>query len=129
MKKFFHFFDKLEDKTRATLSKAPLLYAFVGGVGVILFWRGIWHFADDINMSSILSMLIGALILLVTGVFVSSFIGDWIIISGLSGSKKITEKTGAEIELEEGQLKRLQTTLNKVEEKLEVLEDEMEAKK
>jgi hypothetical protein len=34
------FFDKLEDKTRAKLSRVPLLYAFLGGIGIVLFWRG-----------------------------------------------------------------------------------------
>ena len=129
MKKILHFFDRLEDKTRARLSRSPLLYAIFGGVGIILFWRGIWHLADDINMSSIISIIIGAIILLTTGVFVSTFIGNRLIISGLSGEKKLAERTEEEIETEEQQIQKLQNTLNKVEEQVTRIESEIENKK
>ncbi len=124
--KLLQFFDKLEDRARSQLSHTPLLYAFLGGIGVILFWRGIWHLADDANISSGLSLLIGGLVLLTTGVFVSSFIGDHLIISGLFGEKKLTEKTEKEIEIEEMQIKRMQSTLNKVEEQALKIESEIE---
>ena len=125
-KKILHFFDKLEDKTRARLSRAPLLYALLGSVGIILFWRGVWHLADDVNLSSSISTIIGAVILLITGVFVSTFIGNRLIISGLSGEKKLAEKTEGEIETEEAQLRKLQNTLNKVEEQVTKIESEIE---
>ncbi len=124
-RKIIHFFDKLEDKTRAKLSRSPLIYALLGGVGIILFWRGIWHMADDINLGSTFSTIIGVSILLVTGVFVSTFIGNRLIISGLSGEKKLAEKTEEEIETEEEQLKKLQNTMNRVEEKIDELESEI----
>ncbi len=124
-KKLFSFFDKLEDKTRAKLSLHPLVYALFGSIGVILFWRGLWHLADDVNLSSITSTIIGAVILLVTGVFVSSFIGNRLIISGLSGDKKLAEKTKGEIETEEEQIAKIQKTLNKVEEEIHHLESEI----
>lgn len=125
-KKILSFFDKLEDKTRAKLSRAPLLYALLGGVGVILFWRGVWHLADQVNLDALLSTIIGAAILLVTGVFVSAFIGNRLIISGLSGEKKLTEKTEEEIETEEDQINRMQKTLSRVEEKIDKIENELE---
>jgi len=31
-------------------------------VGVVLFWRGVWHTADDYNMSSLLSLIIGFIV-------------------------------------------------------------------
>ena len=126
--KIVHFFDKLEDKTRAKLSRAPLLYAFVGGVGIILFWRGVWHISDDANLGSIASTILGAIILLLTGVFVSAFVGNRLIISGLSGEKKLAEKAEEEIETEESQLRKLQSTLNKVEEQIVKMESEIEKK-
>jgi len=121
-------FDKLEDKIRGKLSHHPVLYALIGGIGVVLFWRGIWHTADDINIGSIISIIIGAIILLITGVFVSSFIGSRLIISGLIGEKKLSEKEEAEIETEEAQLKNLQSTLNRLEKKLEHIDKEIEEK-
>jgi hypothetical protein len=128
IKKIVKFFDKLEDKIRGKLSHYPILYAIIGGIGVILFWRGVWHMADDMSMNSIISTIIGAIILLLTGVFVSAFIGSRLIISGLVGEKKITEQEESEIQTEETQLRNLQNTLNRVEKKIVELEEEVEKK-
>ncbi len=125
-KSFLKFFDKLEYKVRGKLSHYPILYAFVGGTGIILFWRGVWHIADDLNLQSGASLVIGLCILLMTGVFVSEFIGNRLIISGLVGEKKLARKEESEIETEETQLKNLQTTLNKIETKLDHMNQEVE---
>ncbi|MES2213601.1 MAG: hypothetical protein V4473_02055 [Patescibacteria group bacterium] len=124
-RKIFNYFDKLEDKTRSKLSHNPLLYALVGAIGVVLFWRGIWHMADDIGMSSILSAILGAIILLVTGVFVSAFIGNRLIMTGLRGEKKLAEKTEDEIQTEETEIHKLQNTLSKVEQELSSIQAEI----
>ena len=115
MKEIIHFFDVLEDKIRAKLSKNPLLYALVGGIGVVLFWRGVWHIADEANMSALASIIIGSILLLLSGAFVSTFIGSRLIISGLKGEKKLVEKTEDEIKSEESELKRVENELNKIE--------------
>lgn len=125
LKKLIRFFDRLEDKTRGKLSHIPFLYAFLGGVGVVLFWRGVWHTADDLNLGSIISLVIGSVILLITGVFVSVFVGNRLIISGLKGEKTLVEKTSEEIMAEETQIEQLQKTLNRVEKKIENLESEI----
>jgi len=128
IKKVVKFFDKLEDKVRGKLSHYPIIYAFVGGIGIIIFWRGVWHFADDINISSIISIIIGSIILLMTGVFVSAFIGNRLIISGLIGEKKLSEKEELEIETEETQIKNLQNTLTRLEKKLDHIDKDIEKK-
>ena len=69
--KIIKFFDKLEDKVRARLSHYPILYALVGGVGIVLFWRGVWHVADDMGLGSWTSIIISLILLLMTGLFVS----------------------------------------------------------
>ena len=117
LKKIYNLGDRLEDKVRGKLSHYPIIYAFVGGIGVIIFWRGVWHTADHVmqfvfsngngatSTSLIglfwwdgpLSILIGTVLLLIDGLFVSSFIGNEIIISGLKKEKKIIEKTEDEI--------------------------------
>lgn len=125
IKNIARFFDKLEDKTRGKLSHYPILYAFIGGIGVVLFWRGVWHTADDINIDSLASLMIGSIVLLLVGVFVSAFIGNRLIISGLIGEKKLAEKEQSEIETEETQLKNLQNTLNRIERKIDSLEKEI----
>lgn len=117
------FFDKLEDEVRGYLSHRTIVYGFVVGVGIVLFWRGVWHTADflvhlyvdwvpgigadlvgTIWWDGPLSIVVGAAILLVSGTFVSEFIGKEIIISGLRREKKITELTEAEVEAESGEI-------------------------
>lgn len=128
IKKVVKFFDKAEDKIRAKLSHYPIVYALIGGVGVVLFWRGVWHIADDINIGSIVSIILGTIILLITGVFVSAFIGNRLIISGLAGEKKLSEKEQSEIQTEEAQIKNLQKAVNKIEEKLDHLDKDVHKK-
>ena len=122
MKSIFKFFDKLEDRVRAYLSHAPLWYSFVGGVGVVLFWRGVWHTADELQLGAIASVIIGACILLITGVFVSAFIGNRLILSGLSGEKKLEEKTKEEIETEEDQIQKIQKIVVEIQEEIKKVE-------
>src|SRR3989344_4510419 len=123
--KIVKFFDKLEDKIRGALSHYPILYAFLGGVGVVLFWRGVWHTADDWGIGSIASLVLGSILLLLTGVFVSAFIGSKLIISGLIGEKKLEEKEESEIQTEEAQIRDLQSTLNRVEKKLDHIDEDI----
>lgn len=47
--------DSLEDDVRGWLSRHPILYAFIGGTGVVIFWRGIWHTADYITYAFTIS--------------------------------------------------------------------------
>ena len=127
-KRILHFFDKLEDKTRAKLSRSPILYALIGAIGVVLFWRGIWHLADDVNLSSVTSTIIGGVILLITGVFVSAFVGNRLIITGLSGDKKLAEKTSEEVITEETRIKKLQSTVARIEKEVHQIEKEVKHK-
>ena len=96
----FKFFDRLEDKIRRRLSRRPLIYAFIGSIGIILIWRGVWMIADDLNMPGWLSALSGIAISMATGLFVSFFVGDKIIISGIKEEKRIDEETEEEIKRE-----------------------------
>jgi uncharacterized membrane protein len=128
LKQILDFFERIENKIRARLSRYPIIYAIIGGVGVVLFWRGIWHTADDINMSSSLSLLVGFLILLVVGLLVYEFIGSRLIISGLIGEEKIAKKEESEIKTEETELRSLQNTLSRLEKKLEHIDKEIEEK-
>ncbi|HOX10697.1 MAG TPA: hypothetical protein PK333_01750 [Candidatus Moranbacteria bacterium] len=127
MKEVIKFFDKFEDKIRAWLSHSPIFYALVGGMGVVIFWRGIWHTMDAIvgflNKQPItdspwwdgpLSVLIGIFILLLTGLMVSTFIGNEIIISGIKGEKKITEKTEIEIQEEMEEVENIKKEIKKM---------------
>lgn len=124
IKKILNFFDKLEDRIRAFLSKYPIAYALIGGIGIVLFWRAIWGLSEDIGLSNLDSLFISTIILLATGLFVSYFIGDRFIISSLKGEKKIIEKTEEEILNEESEIKKVLTKLNDIENKLDELNED-----
>lgn len=116
IRKIVHFFDKLEDNIRGHLSRYPILYTLIGGIAVVLFWRGVWHTADMLAArGGILgflfyepvSLLIVIVILLATGLFVSYFIGDSILLSGAKSQKKLAEKTEKELKEEEASLNEI----------------------
>ncbi|MEK7075832.1 MAG: hypothetical protein AAB948_03525 [Patescibacteria group bacterium] len=118
MKKTVDFFDRVEDHIRGSLSKYPIPYAIIGGIGIVLFWRGVWHLADEINLSSLASVIIGTIILLLAGLFTSMFIGDHIIISGLKHEKKVTDITEKEVESEKDILQDIREDIHEVRSKL-----------
>jgi hypothetical protein len=140
MKKILRFFDKLEDKVRVRLSHRSIFYALIGGSLVVLFWRGVWHTAD-ILMEKGAEMYIydgskfgkfmyyffyepntiiwTVLLLLLTGLFVSTMIGDRIILSGLKHEKKVDEKTEEEIREEEQQIVLLNKKVSEISKDIE----------
>lgn len=127
IKKIVRIFDRLEDMVRGHLSRYPIVYALIGGVGVVLFWRGVWHTADEIPIlnNSLISLITGSGILLITGIFVSAFVGSRLILTGLRGEKKMTEKTKEEIEAEESEIHKLENTLHRVERELSDIKKEV----
>ncbi len=97
-KEIWHFFDRLEDKVRISLSHRPILYALIGGTGIVLFWKGVWETAEFFSfLHGPGSIILGVVVLLLTGLLVSVFIGDSIIISGFNREKKLAEKTEMEV--------------------------------
>lgn len=150
LKKIINYFDKLKNKIRYWLSRRPILYAFVGGTGVVLFWRGIWHTADyltnryligvprDSNNSidlffpfwwdGMFSLIVGSLLLLLTGLMVPSFIEKEIIIAGLRKEKKESKKNRKEIIKEIDAVKRMENNLKKISKQLKNIEKKMSPK-
>ncbi|OIO29497.1 hypothetical protein COX93_01690 [Candidatus Nomurabacteria bacterium CG_4_10_14_0_2_um_filter_30_12] len=147
MKSIINFFDKFEDKIRAKLSHYPILYAFIGGVGVVIFWRGVWHTADfftqviflyqlngSISLGDLpwwdgpLSLIVGSVLLLSTGLFVFDFIGTQAIISGIKGEKRLEEKTEEEIRQETGVIKGIKEEVEEISERLDNIEKGLEKK-
>lgn len=123
MKDIFRFLDRMEDKIRQVLSRHPLIYAFIGSIGIVLIWRGVWMVADSFDLPGGYSLLIGVLISVISGLFVSYFVGDRIIISGIRREKRIDEKTEKEIKKEEIVLEEIKYSIKKIEEKLNNLKN------
>jgi len=123
MKHVVKFFDRLEDKIRSGLSRYPLTYAIIGAVGIVLFWRGVWHTADLFSfMTGPVTLIIGVAILLLTGLFVSFFVGDNIILTGLKHEKKLVEKTESEIHTEADELHELKQSMETIKRELSEIE-------
>ncbi len=145
MKSIYKFLDTIEDKIRGRLSHYPVLYAFIGGVGVVIFWRGIWHTVDfftqvifsyqqniSLDLGTLpwwdgpLSILVGSLLLLLTGLFVFDFIGSQTIISGIKGEKRIEQKTEEEIRAESGTIEEIEKEVKEISRHLSSLEKDLE---
>lgn len=124
MKRINRWLDKSEDKIRGFLSHYPLVYAFVGGVGIVSFWRGVWETSDILGIPAQASLIWGVIIMAGIGIMVTEFLGNRIIVSGLRGEKKLEEKTLKEIEDEEMFLANLKNKVDRIEKILNELKDE-----
>jgi uncharacterized membrane protein len=135
LKQILDFFDKFEDHVRIHLSRFPILYTFIGGIAIVLFWRGVWHTADILQSRGgwlgwifyePINLIIVVLILLATGLFVSYFIGDTILISGMKGEKKTTDKTVREVKEEEEKIVELRTTVKEMKKEVDEIKEFVE---
>lgn len=127
-RRVYRYFDKLEDRVRARLSRRPILYTFIAGFAIVLFWRGVWHTSDIIEsqggvwgilFSGPGSIVISVVILLATGLFVSFFVGDVIIMSGLKQEKKFVERAEEEIKRESHDIERIEKAVSRLEKEIE----------
>ncbi len=132
---------ELKHKIQSHLSHHPTLYALIVGVGIVLFWRGVWHTVDVMHdtigylaqshslslkdsywWDGPVSFVVGAFTLYITGAFTSSFIGNELILAGLKGERKLTEKTDAELKSEVSAISDIKEELIIISKKLEILE-------
>ncbi len=136
------FVSKLEQRITILLSHRPRWYALIVGVGIVLFWRGIWHSADHIHSfyyslsgdfpttdsfntpwwDGPLSLMVGGTILYFTGALISSFIGNELILSGLRGEKRLSEKTEGKVKNEVRAISDIKDELKNITSALEELE-------
>jgi len=127
-----NYFDKLEDKVRIRLSHRSILYAFIGGISTVIFWRGMWHTADILMKKGgfwgwffyePITLVWTSIILLMTGLFVSNFIGERIIISGIRKEKKITDKTESEVDKEEDEIRSMRAKISQMSKDIEEIKN------
>lgn len=119
MKKLFNnilnYFDKLEDKVRIRISRYPITFALIGGFAIVEFWRGVWQLTDYLFLeylhlpvegfwSNFISIIIGTGLLFITGLYVSLFISDSVIISGIKKDRKEFEKVIEKMQKDENVL-------------------------
>jgi low affinity Fe/Cu permease len=131
-KEIFNFFDRLEDHIRGHLSRFPIVYTIIGGIAIVLFWRGVWHTADILQAKGgflgfifyePINLLLVLAVLLATGLFVSYFIGDTILISGLRKEKKMHEKTEKDIREEEATLNDIKKVVKELKHEVDEIKE------
>jgi hypothetical protein len=131
------FFDKLEDKVRIKISRYPIFFALVGGFAIVEFWRGVWQLTDYIFLnylnlpiegfwSNTISILIGTFLLLITGLYVSLFISDSVIISGIKRERKEFEKVKEKIEKEDREILVESKEIKKEDDKIGLLNSKID---
>ncbi len=133
---------KIKHRIQNKLSHNPKIYALIVGVGVVLFWRGVWHSADHLHTfishlsattsspsfidapwwDGPLSFVVGCVVLYFTGAFTSSFIGNELILSGLRGEKKLNQRTETTIETERVEISDIKDELEIISRKLAILQ-------
>lgn len=91
----------IEEKARKYFEQFPFLQAILAGIGVIVFWRGIWEGLDQTGVSPFASIILGIIILGAVGVFVQTFIGNTIIIREVRQEEKEEKKIMKEVAKEE----------------------------
>ena len=64
-------------------------------------------------------MVLGTVILLMTGLMVSFFIGDSIIISGFKREKKLADKTESEVAMESNRIDDIEHELEEIKDELD----------
>ncbi|MCC7436834.1 hypothetical protein IT402_03110, partial [Candidatus Nomurabacteria bacterium] len=120
------------------------LYAGIVGIGIVLFWRGVWHSVDTIHMyishygntltisanshpwwDGPISFIVGCIVLYLTRAFVSSFVGNELILSGLRIEKKLAKETKEDLESEVSTISDIKHTLSSISRKMEDLETQI----
>jgi len=122
MKYFTNIFLQIEERARSYFERFPFVHAFLGGVGVVLFWRGTWELVDQMRIDPVVSIIIGSLLLGSIGLFIHTFVGNAIIIKNVEKDKQMTKKAEHEIAVVEQDVKKEEITLTQLADKIEQLE-------
>ncbi len=141
MLRVWKLFGRIEARVQSWFAHYPVLYALYGGIGIVLFWRGVWHGMDTLAiwyfgggggvtsidlapsvLDSLFSFVLGSAILLSCGLWVSSFLGNEVIISGLRGEKRLSARTETEVRTETGALADVLEELDTIHARLEELD-------
>lgn len=109
---------KIEEEARRFFERFPFAQAAIAGVGVIIFWRGIWELLDRSGVTPFTSVILGALLLGSVGVFIQTFIGNTIIIKEVKQEEKMEKKAIENIDGDPVTLRVLSAKIDALAEKL-----------
>lgn len=127
MKYFTNFFLRIEDRARSAFEHFPFFHAFLAGVGVVLFWRGVWETADYLRLAPSASIVIGVLLLGAIGLYLQTFVGNTIIIKQVEKEKAMSKKTEKEVTEVKAEVREGEITMEQVIRKLDAIEAKVTA--
>lgn len=111
----------IEESARKFFERFPFSHAFIAGVGVILFWRGVWEIADIIKLDPIASVLLGIILLGGIGLFIQTFVGNAIIIKNVKKEEQLEKQTERKVEQVEQEISTEEVNISKLTEKIDEL--------
>ena len=134
------FLRTFEAKLRGMLGRHRILYAFVAGVGIVLFWRGVWYLADFFSIfvlsfngqtvtidwaagiDGLISVLFSSFLLISTGLFVSELMSGSILMTDIKKEEKVVEKTEQTVVEESAELPSLEKEIQHIAAEVQDLE-------
>ncbi|MDE2019467.1 MAG: hypothetical protein KGJ13_03910 [Patescibacteria group bacterium] len=137
------FLERAERWLRRKLQNHPLLYALVGGVGVVLFWRGVWHMTDFLALTllssrdavtsidwaqgidSLLSFAFGTFLLLSTGLFISELLSGEVLLGKIKKEETTAEETEETVEKESSEIPRIEREVRHIAREVQQLEKDV----
>jgi hypothetical protein len=114
-------FLRIEDRARRYFERIPFIHAFLAGVGVILFWRGVWEIADIYSFDPTISIIVGIIILVSIGLFTHTFIGNAIIIKSVKHEINIEKENRKDLSTFEKNINNEEITLAHLSDKIDQL--------
>lgn len=115
----------IESRARKYFEHFPFIHAFLAGVGVILFWRGVWEIADIYSLDPTISIAVGIIILIGIGLFTHTFIGNAIIIKSVKHEINIEKENRKDISEFEKNITKEEITLAHLSDKLDKLSEKI----
>lgn len=88
---FFNTVNRGLSTFRKDLKRHHIIFSLLGGIGVVLFWHGIWGIAD-IYVNPFQSVILGVIVLWITGLLILQLIGSEAIEEDLDKENKILDK-------------------------------------
>jgi hypothetical protein len=122
MRYFTNIFLRIEEDARTYFEHVPFLHAFLAGIGVVLFWRGVWEYADRLHIHPLLSLGIGILLLGGIGLFLQTFVGNTLIIKSVKKEARLEQQEEKKIEKVAQEMQEEEVTLAHISEQIKKLE-------
>lgn len=111
----------IEDNARKFFERIPFIHALLAGIGVVLFWRGIWESADKMALDPLSSALLGIALLGGIGLFIQTFVGNTIIIKSVKKEEQLEKTTVKKVQQEEITLLQLSQKIDELNSKIDNL--------